>query len=369
MGRHAMDADRLSSCGGHMPDASLTIHHLIIHKVDHKNSMAPVFTDLPIHMTESVHAFFARQINDSRNNKYARSGAFLPTAQGEPSVPDVCADLVTDVDTFIEQSKVLTARLFDSMKPNKRISIGDLVILTFTDPHDLSPSVAILKMDEQSGLVEDIIETGGKRQAVLRPALGVLMNSDLQKCAFVLPKDRRTARRDLIVLDQQAARFGTRRSAASFFVTTFLQATLSVDPRIMTETFYRESRNWLVDKQSEISPQEIDTLKARVQSALSQVLIDVDVIASDTLADLHMQDDYASYLREKFLEQDFGDLVFPPDPTFKPKQQYLYFTGDNGLKIRVLEDAFGSGKTFYYQVDSATGRIDVEVNTSTLTRQ
>src|SRR5207248_5203060 len=112
----ALVAGRLHSCGGTKADTSITIHRLIIHKVDHKNSMAPLCTDLLIQITDDVHNFFARQITESRDNKNARSGAFVAAVEGQPSVPDLCADLVGDIDTFIAQSKVLAAHLFDCIK-------------------------------------------------------------------------------------------------------------------------------------------------------------------------------------------------------------------------------------------------------------
>ncbi len=354
-----------------MADAAITIQWLILHKMDHINSAAPQYADLTSSITPDVHAFFVRQIDESRESKNARSGKFLTLADGQPAsaVQGMCDELTMSEDVFIQQSKSLTACLFDRIKGDKRISVSDLVVLTFTEPPDPASWIAILKMDQHSGLVGDIIETNGKTRAVLKPALGVLTNNDVQKCAFILPKDRRTDRRDLVVLDQRRARSGAHRVAVTFFVTKFLQATVGVDPRTMTETFYRESRNWIVDNRTRVSEDEAATLDARVHAALTEVQIDIDALAGATLEAPELQDDYVSYMREKLREQDVDDLVFQPDPTFVPKQRYLTFSGDNGLKIRVFEDAFGPGKTLDYHEDSATGRITVEINTRTLERR
>src|ERR1700736_2139617 len=102
------------------------------------------------------------------------------------------------------------------MRPDKKISAGDLAVCAFSTLG--GPAwLALLKMDQQSGLVGEMGDIDGKKQMQLRRVDDIVPATKLQKCAFIIPaSERGTESRDLQVLDEQSSRFYTSRPAASF---------------------------------------------------------------------------------------------------------------------------------------------------------
>lgn len=349
-----------------MADLPIIIHRMIVHKVDHIDGTAPQYSDLEAPITDEIRQFFHRQIQESREHKNTRSGVFLPQEPGTISLATLCDGLTQSPAAFIEHSQAIAGHPFACIHRDRRIATSDLVVLTFSEPQDNEPWVAILKMDPQSGLVGEAQEIGGKTQIVLTLVPSVLTNTDLQKCAFVLPRGRRTDTRHVSVLDQQTPRFGSRQIAATFFVAKFLQCDIGGHARVRTRTFHLESITWVATKRGQWTDDAIDRFETRVRAALTEPRIDVETIARTMIAQDLEQIEYILHVRGKMQEKGFDDLVFAPDRSYLPEREYVYFEGDNGLKIRVRADEHGPGKTFFYEKDPATGRITLHINTSFL---
>jgi len=346
-------------------NSQITIRRAIVHKIDHLADQAPWFSELESPVTDcDVQEFLIKQISDSRSHKNARDAVFTAPADRQPALHALCEVMAASPEIFIEHSRTIADRLLQSIKGDRRVSTGDLVILIFTEQGEDLPWVGLLKMDEKSGFVGDPQTVDGKTRIVLRKVPNVLTNSDLQKCAFVLPKERQTDRRHLIVLDQQIANYGSRLPAASFFIGKFLQCEVGGNAREKTRVFNIRSSTWADGEKGVWSDEQIEEFKEQVREAIRGSLVDVEAIAHMAIEDPDDQKAYVEYVRSGMEQAGFYDLVFRPDPKALKLVEYVHFEGDNGLNISIQADAFGPDKTLTYEYDERTGIRTLRIRSS-----
>ncbi len=345
----------------------ITIHRMIVHKVDHINFDEPQLSDVESPTDDrDVQFFLKRHIANSKEHRYARSGIFIGASNDESLiVEETCNSLLSSPDEFVAHSKAIADHLFETVKSNKTISPGELVVATFSDGRKDGPQwLALLKMDPEDGFVGERQKVKGGVRIVLRRVPNVLPNSELQKCAFILPKRSRTSKRHLIVLDQQTARRGARRMVATFFVSNFLQCKVDLNKKEKTNAFIFGSFDFSGSKKGVWAEEQRERLETRVMEALQSSPIDVEVVARGAIQGPVEQDEYIEYVRKQMQVDGFEDLVFEPDPDLLNQQEYLVIEGDDELKIRILADAVGANKTLSYTVDEATNTHNVMIRTA-----
>jgi hypothetical protein len=232
--------------------------------------------------------------------------------------------LLSDPERFVTQSREIAKHLFNSL--DKRTSPGDLVTCTFSEDDSDNPLwLALLKMDPSDGFVGERQKVDGKWQVILRRVPNVLPSGELQKCAFVLPVALREQRKyDLIVLDQQTARYGIRRLVASFFSNTFLQCKVNLNREDKTIIFVTGSRNWLSQRESEWPEADIRQFHTQLNTTLQNQTIDAAAFANAVIPKSEDQEDYLDY----------------------------------------MTDAVGSGKTLEYHRDPATNEWVIQIRTT-----
>lgn len=345
----------------------IQIHRMIIHKIDHKNFDEPQYADLESPLTPEAQQFLIDHIARNQEHKYARSALFLERYEGNFSLRDCCEDLVANPDAFVNHSRAIAKHLFLSV--DKRVSTGDLVVCLFADEPNEPWSIALLKMDEKDGFVGERDDIGGQKRYILKRVGNVLPNGYLQKCAFILPIQKRTDRQHLIVLDQQTARFGSKRIAASFFTSQFLQCNVGLNSREKTEAFVWASYDW-IDGKKKIWPEEqVERLETRISTALQAQLIDIDDIARNNIANPDEQVEYMRVLREKLQVDGFNELVFQPDASVLTQTEYTVIEGDNDLRIQVRSDSVGDKKTLLVTKDDATNTYVITIRTTAYQRK
>lgn len=343
--------------------AAIIVRRMIVHKVDHKNYDAPLLSDLESPFTGEVERFVTRHIASNRQHKRARTARFTeaPTRQGTACA--LCYQILADPGSFVGLSRRLATRLFNSMAGDMRISPGDLVVCTFTDEDEAeSEWLALLKMDPQDGFVGERQEVGGQVRVVLRRVREVLPAGELQKCCFVLPAHLRQARGyDLIVLDQQAARYWMRRLVASFFLEDFLRCEVGFESTEKTRTFIYQSHNWVSQREGVWPDQDVAYFKRRIIESAQARQVDAAALAQETIADAAEQDEYLEYLRGSGLDE----LTFEPDPAETQSwAQFAWYKGDDDLQVRIRRDAVGEGRTLDKTFDEATNTHVVTIRTT-----
>jgi hypothetical protein len=222
----------------------LQIRKTIIHRIDHRNYDTPLLSDKDSPIPEEVARLLMHWISSNREHRHARTARFVEPLNDMGQMSELCNDILTMPDSFVPRSKEIATRLFQIMSGNKRISPGDLVICTFVEGDDQdSEWLALLKVDTEDGFVGEREQTDGRVRVVLRRVPGILPVGELQKCAFILPPNLRLERGyDLVVLDQQAVRYGIKSPVASFFVRDFLQCEVGSEEPEKVRGFEKEFR-------------------------------------------------------------------------------------------------------------------------------
>jgi len=328
---------------GAMSDTvKLLIRKMIVHKVDHKNYDAPLLSNLESPTTDEVGSFLREHIASNREHKRARTAKFLEPPDGTEATCTLCDDVLRHPDSFIQRSQETATRLFQTMTGDRRISAGDLVVCTFVESgnHD-SEWLALLKMDPKDGFVGEREQVDGQTRVVLRRVPEVLPTGELQKCAFIVPLNLREERGyDLIVLDQQIARYGMRRLVASFFLKKFLQCKVGFQREEETRTFIYQSQAWVTKKEDTWPVQEIVRFKQRAIEAAQARVVDVTAFAQEVVSDPVEQDEYLAHMKREGLDE----LTFEPDPEERKRwTEYAWFRGDDDLLVRIRPEAVGEG--------------------------
>ena len=361
-----------------MPQSAIYIERAILHIVDHESYSAPQLSDLDLLLTPPVRGFLTRQILASRDHRNSRTAVFVPAPEDEPSLHEMCDAILEDQEAFVSQSQRIAQHLFNHL--SGRTSPGDLVVCTFYEAEGDQarvdravdeggvaglargdPWLALLKMDPSDAFVHERREENGQWRAVLRRIEeAIASGQELQKCAFVLPRALREARRyHLKVLDQQNRRYGVRESVASFFSEGFLQCRIPLNRAERTALWVGTTKRWLRKHARAWPEEERARAEAGIVAQLQQDRVDVVAYAGGAIASDEQRAYYLDTLREEGLE----DFVFEPDRRQQRKlTDYAEFEGDEELHIRVRARAVG--RMLHCERDPATGETVITIRTT-----
>lgn len=346
----------------------LTLHDLIIHKIDHINFSKPTLSDLKSPISEAVDIYVRDQIVLNREHEFSRSGLFTTPPPDKPSMKQLCDDLLTSDVQFVPQSQEIANHLFASINNDKRIHPGDLVVCTFSEAKE-DRWLALLKMDPQDSFITDEEKVGGKRRLVLKQVRDVMPIGALQKCSFILPEASRTKRQDLIVLDQQQGRYGVSPVVASFFSKDFLQCNVNLNQKEMTQAFQNASYEWIGSKRGLWADEDIDAFEDSLASTMKKRTVRVTAFANSAIADPGDQSEYLEKLLQHFRAQKLRDMVFAPLPSIVKGKQILQIDGDNDLRIRINNAAAEEGNALNYEYDNALKTYVITIQTTNLKKR
>ena len=338
----------------------ITIRKMIVHKVDHKHHREPILSDLESPITDEAGSFLRQHITSNREHKRARKATFInPPNQ----ISTLCDNILANPNNFADCSKDIARHLFQAMVDGRgNIVPGDLVVCLYTENGIETQHLALLKMEPRDGFVGKRETINGQTRVVLERVPEILPTSELQKCAFILPVDIRQERRyDLIVLDQQTARYGIRRPVASFFQAGFLHCRTGLNPKEQTRLFIYQSQAWIDQHKDELPDQDVERFKHRTTEVVEANVVDVTTFAQELLPDPAIQDEYLGFIQDKGLES----LTFEPDPQEREKWSgYTWFRGDDDLEIRIRSEAVGDGGIINWRHDQATNTYIVTIRTT-----
>lgn len=350
----------------------LEIQHLIAHNVDHRSLDAPELSEREPPSDPQVAAFFAHHIQEARKHQHSQESVFTDAGS---DLQALCRNILRNPKrNLVKASQEIAQLLFASMlrnppvadpdedkltnlKPDRRISSGELVVCTFTNG-DEDPWLALLKMDSAQGFASESTIIDGQFVIVFKPVGGVMPTGELQKCAFVLPEKKgKTSRIDLLVLDQQVTPYGGHRLASSFFTERFLRCEPVLNAADRNRAFIAGSQ--LFAENSDWSDEQRNEFQDGLEQVTKQPRINV-VHFSDTFVPTGQQDEYLDFLRSK---QGLSQFVFRRDPDVTEKlTRYLEFRGDAGLKV--LVESHQADQILNAVQDPATGEWTVTIRTA-----
>jgi len=367
--------------------SGVRLQRLIAHDVDHHNLDQPVLSDIesPLDAQGEVAQFFARHIKESRDHHLARQAVFRE--EDGSVIRELCRTAMADPERdLVASSREIARRLFASMmrkadaggsstdgdaaadgaaskplKPDLRISSGELVVCTFTEG-DGPPWLALLKMDPTQAFTSRQETINGQLRIVFEAVGEVMPTGELQKCAFVLPKKVADQRGyDLIVLDQQVARYGVHKLVSSFFLDRFLRCTPSLEIAETNRAFILGSQAF-AEKMKNQWPEEVQhRFHEAIAQAVQQPQIDVSQVAAQHVPP-EAQNDYLEFLRQ---QHHLTQLVFGQDPhTARTLTAMTEFLGDRGLRVIAPADDVGPGRMVDPKKDPVTGDWVVTIRTA-----
>lgn len=348
-----------------MSTDQIVLHDLIIHKIDHLNFTQARLSDLKSPISEAVDMYLRDEIILNREHEFSRSGNFMAPPAGKTNLKQLCDELLSSDGKFVQQSQKIATHLFESINNDGRIRPGDLVVCTFSEKGG-DKWLALLKMDPQDSFITDEERVGGKRRMVLKQVRDVMPIGALQKCAFILPEASRKKRRDLIVLDQQQAHYGTTQVVASFFSKDFLQCEVGFTPAEATRAFLDASSAWIDTKKDEWAPTDVQGFRENLQTTLQRKTVSIVNFAQTQIEKEADQKDYLDNVLGTLKARGFHDRVFKPPPNLATRPVMLQLEGDEGLRLRIRSDAVGAGRTLTYQYDQATATWNILINTMKL---
>jgi len=346
-----------------MENTGVTIHDLIVHKVNHKQHDEPQLADLETPTNNEVDTFLARHIRNNQLNKNTRTARFEGVEDGADSLRKMCDDLLNNPEYFVKHSRDIASHLFNVIKNDKRISPSDLVLCTYTPTDSDERHLTILKMDPQDGFTAQEVEENGQRLYELERVPEVLPRTDLQKCAFVLPPSKRNGQGDsfdLKVLDQQINTRRGRRAAATFFTSGFLQCTVNFNLDDKNSIWYEASYDYAdkAEDRGEMTSEEASRFKGRVNDYMHDDEIQVTEFAERTIDDEEEREQYHRALAERGLE----DTVFGVSEKVRGQvANQRTFVGDNGLKVEIDREHYNS--MVETEEDEETGEVVVTIRT------
>jgi hypothetical protein len=334
--------------------SKISVQRVIVHSVDRSQTEADL-TDLESQPTKEVREFLEKNITLNSEHKRARKAQFVG---GENEIAKIYDDMVSNPANFEDCSKDIARLLHTAMKRGKgSIRPGDLVVCLYMDNKSGLQNLALLKMEPENGFFIQKVEENKKTRVVFNLVRDIFPTKELQKCAFIVPgKLRKKLKYDLIVLDQQTARFGSRRPVASFFQTGFLSCKTDLNSKEQTSLFINQSRNWIEQNKVAIPSGDVERFIQQVNVIADANEVDVDAFAEAVLSNPSDQDAYIDHLKENGLE----NLKFTPDPKeLENWTGYSWFSGDDALEVRIRTDAIGKDRTLYAAKDPNDPNVTV----------
>lgn len=184
---------------------TIRIERLILHALDNQCG-DPDLVDVPAELTDEAKAFFAEHI--SAASERAEWGAEFTDPDGE--VPAQCLRLLGTRGQFVNASKALACRLFETMRarPNN-ISPGDFVAIVYSSGQDSTRRVALLKLELDRRWARTFSGPTGRRRVRITIAKNLFADTKrLQKCALLTPigdpRAKGEASFEITLLDTQA---------------------------------------------------------------------------------------------------------------------------------------------------------------------
>ena len=341
----------------------IVLHNLIDHQVDHLHAAEARVSEGESPISDEVADFLKNHIVLNREHNLARSATFLDGAEANAGMKAICDDLLKPRGRFVPQSQKIAHDLFASMKSDKRIHPGDLIVCTFS-VNGGDKWLALLKLDPQDSFISEEQQIDGKRCRVLKKVPQVLPSGELQKCAFVLPPSLRDRQRDLIVLDLQTARYGAWRQVASFFSRDFLQCKVGLNDYEMTKAFNDFSHTFAESKRGIWPDKKIEKFQDEFRARLADTFVPVVHFARAAIEKVEDQDQYLDTFAKRVNAASHADLDFVPDPAVIKMAEMLQIDGDDGLRIRIKKSAVGN--TLTYRRDKAQNVYVITIKTHNL---
>lgn len=284
----------------------VSIKKAIAHKLDN-NLDDPILSDYELDLDESVVSFITTHIKKSLEDEKARIAKYN---EGRNIVRESADSTFDNEDVFVQESKEISRQLFISMRRNRNITSGDVIIALYEGKKQ--SYLAVLKLDYQSTYITEKKVIGNKTKVILTDN-GISLpgiRQKLQKCVFI-QKSSEENEYDLLLIDRQAKQEDSV-DIAQYFAGNFLNCKLVLNDLDRTKSFMKRVRKYAIDELKD-TPEDQKRVLDCLESALkNQTHVNVRDFA-DSLFDVEDQkQEFIDYL----INGGVHDFEFVPDKPF-----------------------------------------------------
>ena len=345
---------------------AITIERLILHHLDNRSG-DPLLVDAELALDRDIHALFAGYIAEAHQNADWQA-RFYADGDATPTMPDLCARMLSEPAAFVAVSQVMARRLFEQMRlrPNQ-INPGDFVVALYSAPMLPTACIALFKLDPDARLVRDFSMERGRRLARIALADNLMPQTVRlkQKCALITPAvdggDFSVALLDTLANIRS-------EGVAVYFYRGFLATRILPSARRRTRMFLRTTDDWLARHSTALSPSALLRFYAARRAALAGETLELPAFALAALsADRALAADLLAWLVSRIFDAEFEpqQTRFTVDrATADPVVRYVTLELDGGARLRIPAERFAE----MARVDDQRigGKIRLTIETLTL---
>jgi hypothetical protein len=311
-----------------MSNASIAIvQNAIVHSTD-RNMPAPVYSEVELNLPANprVHEYFNAQVQNAIVDN--ASGAAIFAVSGSQDAKAAAARILANQANFITASQDLATLLHRAMRSHPRITPGSLAVCVYTSGNDPARSLALIKLDPASALVQAIVTAKGKRLVSFDIQENVMPTARerLQKAALIVPPGKQ--RYELLLLDRQ-----TPEVAAAWWAETFLNTAPVFDGKSgatgLKDGVVSAHRKLL--KEGAITAAEGETIQQHTHVALQTKRVN----RRKFLEDLAVPDAVKVVIDAEIEKRLPGLITIPINPTYASEKiaRKTRYQGDYGIVI------------------------------------
>ncbi|KXZ40219.1 hypothetical protein SAMN05661008_00229 [Alkalithermobacter thermoalcaliphilus JW-YL-7 = DSM 7308] len=323
----------------------MQIHKFVIHVLD-KNNPTPILNDFEGEIDEQVSIFFEKHIKRGLKDDDNKKAKFL-----DDTIKNLCEEIIYDNTTFLENSKQIAIRLFESINKSKNSTSCDLAICLYSIEENYY--LAILALDYKKAYTHfiEFVEDKFKIKIVENEVALPSLSQRLKRCAFV-GLSGKNDEYDLIVLDKDAIKEG---SEENFFLSNFLKCQIVLDDKDKTKIFKSSSEKWI-----QSSLQDEIELAQVFRENLTQTLkdsekVDIQEFICKVTDDDILKESFINYMSDEGIQEESFNI---DKKWVSKKLKTKTIKTDTGFEIKANLEEFED--YFKYQTKkNSDGSIDI----------
>jgi hypothetical protein len=315
----------------------IQLSQLIVHIVDPWRTNGFVLSErtLPLENHQHLAEYFVTHIQKSVRDSSALVARFV--ALDNERVSGICKAMLVGTLDLVDGSRRLAERLYQTLRQDKRISVGDLAVGLYQAKKDsaMHHYIALMKIDPSAVFCHKTEHDAQGHQYVsfeIETDAMPTTREKLQKCAFVQALEPRSEY-DMMLLDRQ--RPGPRL-VAKFFTEDFLGAELALDATKRTALLYQRLMIAQNQLRTKPQPQENETFHRTIDYAMTAASVNVDTL----IGALPFLEEHKEQINQ-VVSDKLSDREFEIDTTYAQKlRQKRRFRGDHETRIEVPADSY-----------------------------
>lgn len=314
--------------------------HQIFQRIQKDEIISPYYSDTCEDFGEKGRNTLRNRINKSFGND-AHSLKMEISDTGEESVYKKITDYWNSAHgdhEFLELSKALTWSLAEA-QDTRQYTGGIVIVLEGTVSRNDNRYICIIKADIHDGL--NIKEEAGVKELGYIDNLLLTQAQKMQKIGLFIDKSTRVGIIEPDEIEAYIYDINTDRNStlkkAEYFYGKFLGLKMSSDNDVMTNKFYRYTREF-INEQESMSSSEKNRLQTELINYINYTgnrTLNIGMFAEEYFSEGEMQDDYIGYMSAHSMPEN--DIVRDLS-LIKINRRNLLF--ENAIKLQAPTEAF-----------------------------